>query len=272
MSIQLAELHYTTAPSYTAEAIAERAESLVESGIELSDSDDQRETLLFFHTRYPIEYTEGALPAQTAILPTDQPPDVANYAGPIQQSWSCADAEDRLRACATSLGVTEMMARLLAPADRIKLFHGVLQAFVELTNPHAIVFTHSQQVVAPDAYLASCEDEPIRRPGALNVRFFRIADSESDDMIMDTRGLEEIGLHDLQCHYRQLDPNEVSRVLFNTALYIFENGPVIESGNTVAGVDEDAKWICQFEDSLLEPKREVLDLDPGAPFAAGNRS
>ncbi len=88
---------------------------------------------------------------------------------------------------------------------------------------------------------------------------------------MDTRGLSEIGLHDLQCHFHDLDPNDVSGVLFNTAVYIFENGPVIESGNTVAGFKRGSKWACQFENALVPPEREVLDLNPGAPFAAGNR-
>ena len=163
------------------------------------------------------------------------------------------------------------MARGFEPTDRVRLFHGVLQAAVEITKPHAIVFGHSQQIVAPDAYLKSCSDDPIKRLGGLNVRFFSISNSDSGDMLMDTRGLDEIGLHDLQCHFHDLDPNDVSQVLLNTALYIFENGPVIESGQTVAGTAPESQWQCQFEESLLEPKREVLDLNPGQLFAAGNR-
>ena len=104
-----------------------------------------------------------------------------------------------------------MMARGLEPAERIRLFHGVLQAFVEITKPHAIVFGHSQQIVAPDDYLEACSDDPIQRLGSLNVRFFNISNAETDDMIMDTRGLNEIGLYDLQCHFRDLDPCYFSR-------------------------------------------------------------
>lgn len=63
----------------------------------------------------------------------------------------------------------------------------------------------------------------------------------------------------------------MSRVLYNTAIYIFENGPVIESGQTVAGIEADSKWRCQFENSLLEPKREILDLNPGRPHALAKR-
>ena len=89
---------------------------------------------------------------------------------------------------------------------------------------------------------------------------------------MDTRGLNEIGLHDLQCHFRSaLEPNDVTLVLYNTANYIYEKGPVIESGNTIQGNSPESKWVCQFEDSLLEPKRVVLDINPGRPFAGGNR-
>jgi hypothetical protein len=163
-----------------------------------------------------------------------------------------------------------MMARLLPPQDRVSLFHGVLRAMIELANPDALVFKHSQQVIEPADYLAACGQEPIVRPGSLNVRFFNISNSDGD-MLMDTRGLTEIGLHDLQCHFRELDPKSVAGVLFETAVYIFEKGPVIESGQTVAGIEPDSKWRCQFENSLLEPKREVLDLNPGKLYAAGNR-
>ena len=147
--------------------------------------------------------------------------------------------------------VTEMMARLLPPADRVSLFHGVL-CHDRGCRADALVFKHSQQVVTPADYIAECSQTPILRPGSLNVRFFNITNSDGD-MVMDTRGLAEIGLHDLQCHFRNLDPKEVARVLFNTALYIFEKGSVIESGQTVEGVEPASKWRCQLENSLLEP-------------------
>lgn len=271
MSMQMAELHYTTTPSYDAANIAARAEELLHSGIESPQSDSGSGTLLFFHKNHSVQYKDSAAPPQTAILATNKSTDPAAYTDRIQQSWSCDDAAERISASKYSRLVTEMMARGLEPPERIRLFHGVLQAFVEITHPHAIAFGHSQQIVAADAYLESCSMDPIQRLGSLNVRFFNISNSDANDMIMDTRGLDEIGLHDLQCHFRDLDPNDVSELLFNIGLYIFENGSVIESGQTVAGTEPESKWICQFEESLLEPKRELLDLNPGSPFAAGGR-
>lgn len=141
---------------------------------------------------------------------------------------------------------------------------------IEVTHPDALVFQHSQEVIEPAVYLKSCDKEPILRPGSLNVRFFQISGSDGE-MLMDTRGLTEIGLHDFQCHFRDLDPTEVARILLDTAVYVFQNGPIIESGQTVEGIQPESKWLSQFENALVEPEREVLDLNPGEPYAGGKR-
>jgi hypothetical protein len=266
--MQIVELHYHQPPDCDYAAIKARAAELLES--ELDSSGPMDKAFLIFHKRHPVQYEEGAVPAQTAILAADRAPLVDAYEDELQQSWRCPQAKELLAKSRQTLLVTEMMARLLPPQDRVALFHGVLRAAIDVTSPDALLFKHSQQIVALADYLAACSDDPILRPGAMNVRFFNIADADGD-MLMDTRGLTEIGLHDLQCHFRELDPTDVARVLYNTGVYIFENGPVIESGQTVAGIDEGSKWRCQFENALVAPEREVLDLNPGAPCAAGGR-
>lgn len=268
--MQIVELHYHHSLTCDFTAVKARAQEILESDLDSTDPREVDKAFLIFHKQHTVEYLDGQAPAQTAILATDQPPQLEAYRQDIQQSWRCQGAEDLLRGSKETRLVTEMMARLLPPQERVSLFHGVLRAMTEVTAPDALVFKHSQQVVAPADYLAACSEAPIFRPGSLNVRFFNISNSDGD-MIMDTRGLNEIGLHDLQCHSHDLDPNEVSRVLYNTALYIFDKGPVIESGQTVAGIQPDSKWRCQFENSLLDPKREVLDISPGRPYAAGKR-
>jgi len=271
MELQLVELHFRQRPEPDFSAIRRRAESILGSELDVPKSGDAKNAFLFFHKSHPVTYTDGRVPAQTAILAAHKSIDMDAYAEDIQQSWGCPDAASLLEDSAHTLLVTEMMARLLDPSGRVRLFHGVLQAVIEETIPDALVFKHSQQVVDPQAYLAAINDAPIKRPGSLNVRFFNISNSDGD-MIMDTRGLHEVGLHDLQCHFRELDPNEVSRVLLDSAIYIFENGAVIESGNTIVSVEPDSKWVCQFENSLIPPDRELLDLNPGPAFAAGGRN
>jgi len=268
--MQIVELHFRRRPTCDYAAVKARAAEILESKLDSPDPSGADKAFLIVHKSYPVKCTDGQVPAQTAILTTDQPSKLEDYQQDIQQSWRCRHAEEVLRACQETRLVTEMMARLLSPHDRVSLFHGVLQAMIEVTNPDALVFKHSQQVIEPADYLAACGNDPILRPGSLNVRFFNISNSDGD-MIMDTRGLAEIGLHDLQCHFRELDPKGVARVLFDTAVYIFEKGPVIASGQTVAGIEPRSKWRCQFENSLLEPRREILDLNPGKPYASGKR-
>src|SRR5215510_4960739 len=219
--MQIVELHYHNSPTCDYAAVKARAQEIIESDLDSSDPREADKAFLIIHKQRTVEYLDGQAPAQTAILATDQPIQFEAYRQDIQQSWRCQGAEELLRGSRETRLVTEMMARLLPPQERVSLFHGVVRAMTEVTAPDALVFKHSQQVIAPADYLAACSEDPIFRPGSLNVRFFKISNSNSD-IIMDTRGLKEIGLHDLQCHFRGLDPDEVSRVLYNTALYIFD--------------------------------------------------
>jgi Domain of unknown function (DUF4261) len=269
--IQLTELLYSSRPTIDYAAVKERVQQILSSELDCSDPATASSAFLIFHKSHTIKYTEGEVPAQTAILRTDQPVRIEDYEAVLQQSWNCANAAELLLECRSACAVTEMMSRQLLPQDRAMIYHGVLQAMIELTNPHALVFKHSQQVIEPKSYLDASDKHVGLRPGSINVRLFNISNSDGD-MVMDTRGLTDVGLHDLQCHFRELEPNSVAGVLFNTASYIFQHGPVIESGHTVAGVEQGSKWRCQFEDALLEPKREVLDLNPGEPYSAGNRA
>lgn len=268
--LQMTELHFRRAPAVDYAAVKARAQELLASETGSSDPKDADKSFLIFHTSHTVQYSDTAAPAATVILSGPQPTQLAAYQGEIQQSWRCGRAAELLLGCQETRLVTEMLAGALSPQDRVTLFHGVLRAMIEVTRPDALVFRHAQQVIDPADYLTACEAQSLLRPGSVNVRFFKITNS-SGDMLMDTRGLTEIGLHDLQCHFRKLDPKRVAQVLYNTAAYVFEHGPVIESGHTVQGIEPGSKWRCQFENALIEPKREVLDLNPGDPYAAGTR-
>ena len=80
---------------------------------------------------------------------------------------------------------------------------------------------------------------------------------------MDTLGLSALGLTDLECHFRGLDSRAVSRVLYNTAIYLAERGPVIEDGHTVPGIHRDEKWKCRQTRSLRCPTESFSGLSRG---------
>ncbi|MCO6047794.1 DUF4261 domain-containing protein [Aeoliella sp. ICT_H6.2] len=267
--MQAVEFHFHEPPIIDFEAVRQRASEILGGEIEMPASEKDN-AHLFAHVEHMIEYADRAAPPQTWLLQSDQPIKIENYAADIQQSWFCRDAESLLAGATHSLLVTEMLSRRLEPATRMQLFHGVLQAVAEQLEPVAMVAKHSQQVVLVSDYLDAVDVPPIKRPGSLNMRFFNISNTPGDKL-MDTRGLTEIGLHDLQCHFRELEPNDVSAVLYNTAMYVFEKGLVLESGHTVEGIEPGSKWRCQFENALVPPERQVLDLNPGAPYAAGRR-
>lgn len=268
--MQMVELHFATPPALNLRVLHTRAEEILGEPLDSSPHDETKQALILFHKSHPFAVKDGTLFPQTALLRADQPVNLEVLQSLFEQSWRCREAAEVLASSLHTLLVTELMAQQLPPVERLRLFHGVLQAAVEQTQPLALVWRHSQQVIRTADYLESVGDEPVLRPGTLNVRFFNIAETDGD-MLMDTRGLAELDLPDLQCHFRGLDPNGLSRVLFNTAIYLVEQGPVIESGHTIQGIEPGSKWSCQEEDALIGPERTVLDLNPGPPFAAGDR-
>jgi hypothetical protein len=95
--MQIAELHYRHAPTYDYAAVKARAQEVLESDLDSPDPREADKAFLIFHKDHPVEYADGQVPAQTAILATDQPPELEAYRQDIQQSWRCRGAEDLLR-------------------------------------------------------------------------------------------------------------------------------------------------------------------------------
>ena len=147
MELQLVELHFPRPPHCDFGAIMRRAETILGEPLDSPAATGEQNAFLLFHKQHPVTYQDGEVPAQTALLKADVPIEISLYADDIQQSWSFRDCEAVLAESRHTLLVTELMARLLEPDVRVRLFHGVLQAAIELTNPTALVFRHTQQVV-----------------------------------------------------------------------------------------------------------------------------
>ncbi len=82
---------------------------------------------------------------------------------------------------------------------------------------------------------------------------------------MDTLGLHVFGLPDFQVRFTNLDPGRVAGLLTAYGNYIYEQGVVIETGNTIQGLEADDVWTCSFADALVEPARVVIDLETNQP-------
>lgn len=166
-----------------------------------------------------------------------------------------------------------MMTSNLDYLIRLNLFQKSLYSILETIPCQAINCHLIQQIINPLQYLANKpEDEDYDLLfGAMNVRLFNIEGSENE-ILMDTIGLGSLGLPDLQCHFKNLNPNDIAKMLRTYGDYILKKGDVINDGETIQGLSANDKWKCKHEISLVEPKRIILDINPGKEFAAGNRA
>ncbi len=96
-------------------------------------------------------------------------------------------------------------------------------------------------------------------------------------MVIDTIGMYVFGAADAQMHFHGLDPNDVVRYVYNITSYQFNNEYPVKSGDTIDGIGadgniaQDIQWRAQYENSLIQPVRTVLDINC-AQFAAGTRN
>lgn len=230
---------------------------------------DSRESMLFFFKDHTVKFATGEVPVQVLVAKAGEGESNIDYEPALRQSWQFHNVRDVVAACPSRILVTDMMASGLEIHQRITLFQAALYVIVEALRPQAIHFMRSQLFVDGDAYLANVPMSPgyDRLLGPLNVRLFNVENGNEEAIVMDTLGLSALGLPDLQIHCRDLDVNQLAGMLYGTGHYIFENGDVIQDGNTLSGWEESQRWKCRHEAALVEPRRVVVDINPGEPWA-----
>ena len=82
-------------------------------------------------------------------------------------------------------------------------------------------------------------------------------------------------LPDVQYHFHGMNPDEIVNHAYRVLYYIFEYDNLIDDGQTIAGLENgdmnpDIKWKVQYEDSLIQPVRTVIDINMGE-YASGTR-
>lgn len=223
----------------------------------------------------------GEPPSWLLTEPLPLPPS-SRQSGPLSdalsQSWWWPDAESAALSCRSVVRIADRRMLGLDYQKRLRRMQQVAATAIEAFAPQAVHWVASEQLVEPVMFSRSVRQDEFRSPlpGGFNVRFFRLEFDETksaqrpqdQEFLMDTRGLTALGLIDLQCHFRGLDPEDVSHVLYSTGNYLFAQGRVIAAGNTVQGPGPRDAWLCRTGDSVGPPPREVIDLDPGFPFAA----
>ena len=229
--------------------------------------DDRQPTLLVHEGHGDVDLIDGPTVPVMSVLMTEDDDDQLKDPDRIDlsQTWEFPPAQAVLGRCQSALTVGEMFGRPFPPAQRLEAFRATVLAVCRLTAPAAAWWPTAGQLLPPP----SPASPPLM--GLVNVRLFRVEGSASD-VVMDTLGLQVFGLPDLQCHCHDIELPRLATYLRNAAVYLFERGDVIRDGDTIEGIEPGDKWRCLQEESLIPPDRLVIDLDPGADFAAGERS
>jgi len=245
------ELWYTDVPDLGDSELLEALRSLSPA------TQAQTESLVVPHGDEPM-------PLLTLITPGSRLGESGKTLPDVSQTWDWEGAEAAVASCRSSLLVTEMFGAGRTPRERWRAMSGVVAQLTRHTHPNVLSWPQSQRVGDPAMLTEGDLD------GLINVRYFSIS-NDPGAMVMDTLGLHVFELPDVQCHFREREPGEIAKMLFSTAAYLFRSGDVIADGNTISGPKGDERLVCFHEPALLEPSRQVIDVDLGDPYAAGER-
>lgn len=191
------------------------------------------------------------------------------------QFWDCPESGSLLSRCRYEVTLCDFMSAGLPYQERCAMLTGWLETVLKFFPEALVVWVPSAwKLLTPERLMANPYEGAKRfLHYGVNARFFRIEGTE--DMLVDTLGLYGIGLPDVQYHFHDLDPSAVVNHAYCVAAYLFDHNAPIQAGETIDGLregemDQDVQWKCQYEFSLVQPKRELMDICPGA-YAAGRR-
>jgi hypothetical protein len=218
--------------------------------------------LIFSFPDFQIELADAKIPAQCLVaIPDEKYPDIEIPDVAFQQNWHWQEANDIAKTCKYELLVTDFMTRTLEYKQRLPLFMNFLIAVTKATNPQVIYSVYGQKLIKPNdlTYIWDKGEKQLLY-GICNVRLYNLTDI--NELLMDTVGLNSIGLPDFQIKFKGYEANEIANLLWNYAYYIYEQGDVIENGNTLEGIVSGSKWKCERQASLLDHERIVVNVQP----------
>lgn len=176
--------------------------------------------LAFLLHDFPVHYEKDGcdIPSQIVLYGADEIDPAMFNERTVSQFWSCEDKEGFAARCKYAVMASNMMASGLPRMQRYDIIARYADALLTLfPDCIGIYWPHSQKMIPRALY----EQTGWNRPefhfldGGLNVRFFKLADTE--EMVFDTLGLCALGLPDLQLHCNALRPSDCVHFLLREA-------------------------------------------------------
>jgi hypothetical protein len=184
-----------------------------------------------------------------------EPPDERD----LSQCWAWPDASATLVRCRYQITISQPLGRGRDCAERVQALRATVDTAIALARPLATWWPASQQALPPGALVT----HPLT--GVVNIRLFRSM-SDPEVTLTDTLGLYTLGLPDVQCQSRNLDPHRLSDLLFELAEYLCKHGDVLRPGSPVPGLTTDQQFVPSRQPAMVPPHRMVIDLDPGPGY------
>lgn len=240
-----------------------------------SKIDDSNFTFLAL-TEHLVEFQDATVPAQLLITNYNKT-DILKKLTPLElsQQWFCPNSDEIIEKTKYAVMISDFMASCLENNERMIVLTEFVETMVELfPNCIGVYFEPCAMLLSSDAISDNKQNGEHRGLNLfMNIRFFNI--ENTDEMLIDSYGLYKFGIPDIQYHFKGLEPNDVVNHCFNVASYIFTGNVDIKDGETIDGLkngklSQDIRWHCQHELSLIQPEREVLDINTNE-FVAGNR-
>ena len=260
----MVKLFFESEPIFNDEKIEQELKNRFKNIEFPENSDKPVNSRHYFFNDYQVKFAEGSIPAQATIfIPDENKIDYSELTTSFRQSWNWPQAEETVKKCSYEILITDLMSRNLDYKERIEYFQKFASSIISAMNPSAVWVRNSEMILKPTDFLEKSRQNNYQNVNVfMNVRLFTIQGTKGE-MIMDTLGLNSLGLPDFEFRFANYDAQQIAGLLFNYGHYIFENGVVIEHGNTIEGIDENQKWKCYFNHSQLEPKRVVVEINNG---------
>ena len=188
-----------------------------------------------------VEFQDGKFPVQLMIMGCNSFEGEGIDDFIMSQMWDCQEEKERIfEECQFMVVATDMVAASLNPLERANLDANFVDALAELyPTCEAFYFPNCGKLfLAKDVKTHQSKGAERFMRFGVNVRFFNI--HGTNDMLIDTVGMNTLSLTDLQYHFHDIDPNIIVNHAYSLVLYILESGKEIQNNDKIfCSIDDD---------------------------------
>ncbi|RKG69800.1 hypothetical protein D7W79_32565 [Corallococcus exercitus] len=248
------DLLYPEPPALDVGAFSSRLAEIMEKS-RIADGQDAGGALLIEHTDLPLQYEDRTEPAMSVVAQgpvTDMKPISVAFAQ--SPKW---EGLEQVRTATHAISVMELMTVTLHPANRLMMLSAVAAVLCTLHRPLAVHWVNSERLVEPDLFVdvvAEGDVENIIIAGAVHCQLHR----KQEPWVMDTLGLDALGLNDIQCKFKDVDPGRVAQVLA-----LLASAQIVTGGDAREYEKKARKLGMSFDPvpSQFGPPRSVFELN-----------